>query len=64
VCEGGHTSQLSRTEHRDVATDLSGPKPCTESLTPRSNSAVADAVDLEFDSFSSAAALGSRDSSG
>jgi len=38
--------------------DLSGPKPPVELLTLRSNSTVADAVDLGFDFFSSSAALG------
>jgi len=56
--------QLSRTTPRDPAIDLSGPKAPGESLTPRSNSAVADAVDLQFDFFSSASPLGSRVSSG
>jgi len=42
--------------------DLSGPKAPGESLTPRSNSAMADAVDLQFDSLASA--FGSRVSSG
>jgi len=50
-------------EQRDLATDLSGPKPPVELLTSQSNSAMADAVGLEFD-FSSSAALGSRVSSG
>jgi len=49
---------------RDLAIDLSGPKALAESLTPRSNSAVADRVDLQFEYFSSAAALSSRVSSG
>ena len=62
--EGGHTSQLLRMKQRDLATDLSGPKPPGESLTPRSNSATAsDTVDSEFGVFSSTAALGSRVSS-
>jgi len=61
---GGRTSQFSRIEQRDFATDLSGPKPPMESLTPRSNSTVADGVDLQLDFFSSAAAFGSRVSSG
>jgi len=65
VREGGHTSQLLRIKQRDLTTDLSGPKPPGESLTPRSNSTMAsDTVDLEFGFFSSAAALGSRVSSG
>jgi hypothetical protein len=58
--EEGHTSQFSRIKHRPPATDLSGPKASAESLTPRSsNLAVADAVDLQFDLFSFATALGS-----
>jgi len=61
---GGHTSQLSRTEQRDLATDLSGPKALVESLTPRSSSAAADVVDLEFEFSSSAAALGLKVPSG
>jgi len=64
IREGGHTLQLSRIKQRDLAIDLSGLKAPAESLTPRSNSAVADAVDLQFDSSSSAAAPGSRVSSG
>jgi len=44
--------------------DLSGPKPPVELLRSRSNSAVADAVDLGFDFFSSSVALGPRVSSG
>jgi len=59
----GHTWQLSRIEQRDLATDLSGPNPPGESLTPRSNSAVADGVGLKSDSFSSGATLGSGVSS-
>jgi len=55
---------MSRTTPRDPAIDLSGPKAPGESLTPRSNSTAADTVDLQFDSFSSASALGSRVSSG
>jgi len=62
--EGGHTSQLSRIEQRDLAMDLSGPKPPAKSLTPRNNSTVADGVDLEFDFLSSDAGLGSRVSPG
>jgi len=56
--------QLSRITPRDPAIDLSGPKAPAKSLTPRSNSAAADAVDLQFDFFSPASALGSRVSSG
>jgi len=44
--------------------DLSGPKAPGESLTPRSNWAVADTVDLQFDFFSPASALGLGVSSG
>jgi len=59
------TSQFSRIKQRPPATDLSGPKASAESLTPRrSNLAVADALDFQFDLFSSAAALGSALSSG
>lgn len=46
-------------KQRPPATDLSGPKASAESLTPRrSNLAVADTVDFQFDLFSSAKALG------
>jgi len=62
--QGGRTSQLSRTIQRDLAIDLSGPKALGESLTPQSNSTVADVVDLQVDSSSSAAAPGSRVPSG
>ena len=58
--EGDHTSQFSRMKQRPPATDLRGPKVSAESLTPRRSSlVVADAVDFQFDFFSSAAALGS-----
>ena len=58
--EGGRTSRFSRIKQRLPATDLRGPKVSAESLTRRrSNLAVADAVDFQFDSFSSAVALGS-----
>jgi hypothetical protein len=54
--EGDHTSQFSRMKQRPPATALRGPKASAESLTPRrSNLAVADAVDFQFDLFSSAA---------
>jgi hypothetical protein len=63
--EEGHTSQFSRIKQRPPATDLSGPKASAESLTPRrSNLAVADAVDFQFDFFSFVATLGSAFSSG
>ena len=63
--EEDHTSQLSKMKQRPPATDLSGPKASVESLTPRrSNLAVADAVDFQFDLFSSTAALGSVTSPG
>ena len=53
--EEEHTSQFSRIKQRPPATDLSGPKALADSLTPRrSNLAVADAVDFQFDFFSSA----------
>jgi hypothetical protein len=59
-----HTSQLSRTKQRQPAMDLSGPKASAESLTPRrSNFAVADIVDFQFD-FLSTAALGFASSLG
>jgi len=45
-------------KQRNLAIDLSGPKALAESLIPRSNSAVADAVDSGYDSFSSAVTLG------
>ena len=46
----GHTLQLSRIKQRPPATDLSGGKASAESLTlRRSNLAVADAVDSQFD---------------
>lgn len=65
VREEAHTSQVSRTKQRPPATDLSGPKASAESLTPRrSNFAAADAVDLQFDPFSFAAAFGSAFSFG
>jgi len=64
VRKKGHTSQLSRMKQRDLAADLSGPKAPGESLTLRSNSAVADAVDLRFGFFLSGEALGSTFSSG
>jgi hypothetical protein len=52
-------------KQRLLATDLSGPKASEESRTPRrSNLAVVDAVDLQFDFFSSAMALGSVPSLG
>jgi hypothetical protein len=48
--EAGHTSQFSRIKQRPPATDLRGPKASAVSLTPRrSNLAVADAVDFQFD---------------
>jgi hypothetical protein len=54
------TSQFSRMKQRPLATDLSGPKASEESLTPRrSNWAVADAVDFQFDFFSSGVTFGS-----
>ena len=59
-CEEAHTSQVSRIKQRPPATDLSGPKASAESLTPRRNNlAAADAVDLQLDLFSFAAAFGS-----
>ena len=58
--EGDRTSQFLRIKQRPPATDLRGPKASAVSLTPRrSNLAVADAVDFQFDLVSSAAALGS-----
>ena len=52
------TSQFSRIKQRPPATDLSGPNASAESLTPRrSNLAVANAVDFQFDFFSSVAAF-------
>ena len=61
--EEGHTSQFSRTKQRPPATDLSGPKASAESLTPRrSNLAVADAVDFQFDLFFPMAAPSSTSS--
>jgi len=51
--------EFSKVKQRAVATDLSGPKAFAESLTPRSNLAVEDAVAFEFDFSLSAAALGS-----
>ena len=61
----GHTSQFSRIKQRPPATALSGPKASAVSLTPRSsNLAVADAVDLQSDLFSSATVLGSALPSG
>ena len=52
------TSQFSRTKQRPPATDLSGPKASTESLTPRrTNLAEDDAVDFQSGLFSSAAQL-------
>jgi hypothetical protein len=63
--EEAHTSQLSRIKQRPPAMDLSGPKASAESLTPRrSNLAVTDAVDFQFDFFLFAAALGLAVSSG
>jgi len=65
VLEEGNTSQFSKIKQRPPAIDLSGGRASAESLTPqRSNLAVADAVDFQFDSFSSAAALGSTLSPG
>ena len=52
--EEDRTSQFSRIKQRPPATDLSGPKASADSLTPRRiNLAVADAVDFQFDLFSS-----------
>ena len=45
-----------------LTTDLSGPKASAESLTPRSNLVVADAVDFRSIFFSSATALGAQGS--
>jgi len=56
--EGDRTSQLSRIKQRPPATDLRGPKASAESLTPRrSNPAIADVVDFQFDLVSFAVAL-------
>jgi len=63
--EEDDTSQFSRIKQRPPVAALSGGKASAESLTPRrSNLAVADAVDFQFDFFSSAAELGSTLSSG
>lgn len=62
--DADHTSKLSRIAQRPPATDLSGGKASDVSFTVRrSNLAVADTVDLRFDSFLFAAALGSTLSS-
>ena len=49
----GRTSQFSRMKQSPPAADLSGGKASAESLTPRrSNFAVAEAVDFQFNFFS------------
>ena len=50
--------KLSRAKQRVPATTLSTPRAFTESLTPRSNLAVEDAVEFTFGSSSSVAAFG------